>query len=186
MKILSVGRARQRKRQAARAGFTILEILIAMGILLFGMTAILGLLTFGAALGRTAQLRTSAAAVAEAVVADLEETLFPVKDGEAGEPVPFKDRALHGVFDVVYSAQATPNPDPRLNVNGRPLEYKVDVEMSWKSAGVQREKRFTTILLREIPFGERMRRRFVENEPVPAPAAAATPAPTGPSKPAKP
>src|SRR5439155_26732903 len=93
MKILSIGRARQRKRHAARAGFTILEILIAMGILLFGMTAILGLLTFGAALGRTAQLRTSAAAVAEAVVADLEETLFPVKDGEAGEPAPLEGRA---------------------------------------------------------------------------------------------
>jgi hypothetical protein len=46
----------------------------------------------------------------------------------------------------------------------RPLEYRVDVELSWKSGGVQREKRFTTILLREVPFGERLRRRFVDGD----------------------
>jgi hypothetical protein len=57
----------------------------------------------------------------------------------------------------VYSATARPNP-------ARPDEYRVDVDMSWKSEGVQREKRFTTILLREIPFGERLRRQFVEGD----------------------
>ena len=140
---------------ARRGGFTIVEVIIAMGILLFGMTSILGLLTFGAALSRTAQLRTTAAAAAESVTADLEETFFPLVNGEAGEPRRIERRELHGMADVVYSATPVQNPD-------RPLEYRVDVEMSWKSAGVQREKRFTTILLREVPFGERLRRRFVE------------------------
>jgi hypothetical protein len=147
-------RARTSRR---RAGFTILEVLLAMGILLFGMTAILGLLTFGAALSRTAHLRTSSAAAAEAVVADLEETLFPIQDGEPGEPRPIKDRVLEGQEQIVYSAVARPNP-------AQPIEYRVDVDMTWKSAGVQREKRFTTILLREIPFGERLRRQFVQGD----------------------
>jgi hypothetical protein len=40
--------------------------------------------------------------------------------------------------------------------------------------------------LREIPFGERMRRRFVENDPVPAPAVSSSPAPNAPTKPPKP
>lgn len=144
---------------AGRAGFTLVEILLALMILLFGFTAVLGLLTFGAALSRTALLRTSAAAAVEAVVLDLEETLFPLVEGpgggEAGEPEEIVARDVPGLHDVVYSARARPNPD-------RPLEYRVDVELSWKTAGVRRQKRFTTLLVREIPFGERLRRQFVE------------------------
>lgn len=141
----------------ARAGFTIVEVVLAMGILLFGMSSILGLLTFGAALSRTAHLRTNAASAVEAVTADLEETLFPMVKGEAGEPKKITQRDLYGTSEIVYSATPVQNPD-------RPLEYRVDVEMTWKSAGLQREKRFSTILLREVPFGERLRRRFVEGE----------------------
>lgn len=153
-----------------RAGFTILEVIVAMGILLFGMTAILGLLTFGSALSRTAHLRANAASAVNTVMADLEETFFPLVNGEAGEPKAIEKRELRGVDNVVYSAVPHQNPD-------RPLEYKIDVELAWKSGGVQREKRFTTILLREISFGERLRRQFVEGDtgaltPPPAPDAA--------------
>jgi Tfp pilus assembly protein PilE len=144
-------------RAERRAGFTIVEVIVAMGILLFGMTSILGLLTYGAAMSRTAHLRTNASAAVESVMSDLEETFFPMKDGEAGEPVKIEQRELFGVADLVYSATPVQNPD-------RPLEYRVDIEMTWKSAGVQREKRFSTILLREVPFGERLRRRFVEGQ----------------------
>jgi prepilin-type N-terminal cleavage/methylation domain-containing protein len=140
------------KTAHARSGFTILEVLIAMAILLFGMTAILGLLTYGTALSRSAQLRTSAAAAAQATIADLEAAFFPEENGEAGEPRPIEGRAVPGVEGLVYSAHGRPNP-------ARPLEYLVVIEMSWSSQGVQREKRFTTLLQREISFGERLRRR---------------------------
>lgn len=153
----------------SRGGFTIIEVLVALAILVFGMTAILGMLTFGAGLTRTALLRTSAAAASQAVVADLEETLFPPNaagsgadaEGEAGAPVEVKDRVLPSMPDVVYSARAEENP-------ARPLEYRVDVEMSWKAAGVRRATSFSTILVREVPFGERLRRHLLskdENQP---------------------
>jgi hypothetical protein len=141
-----------------RGGFTILEVIVALGILLFGMTAVIGLLTFGVALGRSAELRTEAASVADAVVADLEETFFAGDDDASGtprDPTAIENRELGGVNRVVYSARGRANPD-------RPIEWRVDVDMTWKSAGVQREKRFTTLLLREVPFGERLRRRFIE------------------------
>jgi len=93
--------------RASTAGFTMIEVLIALAILVFGMTAVLGLLTFGAALSKTALLRTSAASAAHAVVADLEETMFPeVKskdpstialdpsENEAGPPVDVVERPL--------------------------------------------------------------------------------------------
>jgi prepilin-type N-terminal cleavage/methylation domain-containing protein len=143
-------------KRSARGGFTLIEVLLALAILLFGMSAVLGLFTFGAALSRSAHLRMVGSSAADAVVADLEETLFPLDaQGEAGEPRPIADRSVPGNPELVYSARATPNPD-------RPLEYKVEIRMRWSSAGVEREKVFTTILLREIPFGERLRRRFVE------------------------
>jgi hypothetical protein len=141
-----------------------IEVLVALAILVFGMTAVLGLLTFGAALSRTALLRTSAASAAHAVVADLEETLFPTgtskdpstsaldpSENEAGPPVDVVERPLPGMPDVVYSAHAVANPD-------RPEEYRVDVEMAWRSVGIRRTTMFRTLLVREIPFGERLRR----------------------------
>ncbi len=138
-----------------RRGFTIVEVVLAMGILMLGATAILGMLTFGAALTRSAQLRATAATAAEAVMADLEQVLFPYEDGEVGEPVEIVDREVPGAPGVVYSAHATVHPED-------PLEYRVDVEMRWQSGGVQRARGFSTILLRELPLGERLRRDFVE------------------------
>jgi hypothetical protein len=89
------------------------------------------------------------------------------------------ERRLAGAEEIVYSAKARANPE-------RPAEYRVDVEMTWSSQGVRREKRFTTILLREIPFGERLRRRFVEHAQTPPAAerAAGQPAETPGGKPA--
>jgi len=138
------------------AGFTIIEVVLAMGVLVLGMTVLLGLLTFGAALSQTAAMRTSSANAIEAVMADLEETLFPLSDdGEVGEPQNIERRALPTAPGVLYSATAVQNPD-------EPLEYLVTVDVTWQASGVQRAQRFETILLREISFGERMRRRFVE------------------------
>lgn len=138
-----------------RAGFTIVEVVLAMGILMLGATAILGMLTFGAALTRSAQLRATAAIAADAVMADLEQVLFPYEDGEVGEPIDIVEREVPGAPGVVYSARATAHPED-------PLEFRVDVEMRWESGGVQRSRGFTTILLREVPLGERLRRDFVE------------------------
>lgn len=145
-----------RHDRSGAAGFTIIEVVFAMAILLVGMTVVLGLLTFGAALGRTAALRTAATAAIDSVVADLEETMFPLlPDGNVGEPEAIEARSVPGARDLVYSATPFENPDHH-------LEYRVDIEMTWKSAGVRRSKKFSTILLRQISFGERLRREFVQ------------------------
>jgi len=162
-------------RPKLKTGMTLVEVLVAMGILLIGMTAILALLTTGAALSRTAVLRTAAASATEAVVEDMRETLFPIAAGEEatggpngntggglwgvpGAPEPIVERVLPGEPNIVYSATVVENPD-------RPGQYRVDVEMSWQSAGVRRARSFSTLLIRELPFGERLRRRVVEGLP---------------------
>jgi type II secretory pathway component PulJ len=139
-----------------KAGFTILEVVLAMGILVIGMTVLLSLFTFGAALSRSAEMRTSAAVAVDAVLADLSETFFPLAaDGSVGAPTAIEERGLASAPGVLYSATPTQNPQ-------RPDEYRVDVHLWWQGGGVRRGETFTTILLREVSFGERMRRRFVE------------------------
>ncbi len=147
---------KSRRTTGGESAFTLLEVVLSLGILLLGVSAVLGLLTFGAALTHAAHARTAAANLTEAVVADLEETLFPLEDdGSAGEPVTITARALPGFAGVTYDAVPTPNPDDD-------EEYRVDVNISWESGGVLRGHDFSILLTRAVPFGERMRRRFVE------------------------
>ena len=159
-----------RKTAARRAGFTIVEVVLAMGILLLGMTSILGMLSFGAALSRTAQLRASSAAAAEAVVADLEETLFGLfldpatGDLVVGAPRDVVDRPVPGHPGILYSAVATPVDPGSGGLNDDARRYRVDVSMRWITGGQTRSREFTTLLLREVPFGERMRRLFVSGQ----------------------
>ena len=157
------------RSNARRAGFTIVEVVLAMGLLLLGMSAVLGLLTFGAALARTAALRTGAAAAAEAVVADLEETLFPLVvdpltgDRSAGEPHEINGRDVPGHPGLVYSAHAKLVPAAEDGPPG-PQRYRVDVEVSWTASGRRKAQVFSVLLLREVPFAERLRREFLDGE----------------------
>jgi type II secretory pathway pseudopilin PulG len=174
--------------RARRAAFTIVEILVAMMILLIGMSAILGLLSFGAAMTRAAQLRTAASASVEAVVADLEETLFPITrdpttgDWSVGEPPEITDHPVAGYPGVTYTAKAKPDPTEIGGPDGA-LRYDVTVDMHWTAGGQTRSKTFHTLLLRQVPFGERLRREFIEHR-VDAPAAPpAAPPATGDHKP---
>ena len=159
--MISSGRHRGRA-----SGFTLIEILIALSILLIGVTSVLGLLTFGATMSRAAVLRGHSAAAVEAVCADLEDRMFPivVEDGESrvGDPIAIQDRPVPGFEGLTYTAHATPNETQEKEV-GRALEYKVDVELSWMSGGVKKSRTYTTLLLREVSFGERLRREFIEH-----------------------
>ena len=173
-----------RRPHAENAGFTIVEIVVAMGILLLGMTSVLGLLSFGAALSRTAQLRNASASAVEGIVADLEESLFPlVLDPATGRttvglPRAIADRPVPGHPGLVYSAVAT--GDPTDNRPGGPVRWRVDVTLSWSTSGRRHTKTFTTLLLREVPFGERLRREARVSDPAADPLTAD---PTGPREP---
>lgn len=144
-----------------RGGFTLLEVILAASLLAAGMSMILGVFNFGAAVVRNAELRSLSAGAVEALISDLEETLFQLQpDGSVGEPEEIIDRPVPGRPGVRYSVIATPNTallDPR----GVPREYVVQVVVTWTSSGVERAATWTTLMLREVPFGARMRRRFV-------------------------
>jgi len=160
-----------------RGGFTLLEVVLAMTILFVGVTAVLGLLSFGAALTRTAALRSEAADAIEAVVRDLEQSFFPVteEDGRlvAGAPRPIEERPVPAHPGLVYSAVGTPlapagGPEPAGFDGGAALEYRVDVELRWSAGQATRSQRFRVLLTREVPFEERLRRGLGGNPLPPA------------------
>ena len=152
------------QHRAREGGFTLLEVMLALGLLLIGLSTLLGLFSFGAALSRSSLLASEAAGAVDAVMADLEDHFFPLQeDGTAGPPEDVVDRPVPGHDELVYTARATPRPE-LTDRRGEPVEYRVDVEISWSSRGARRSHELTTVLLREVPFGERMRRRFVEGD----------------------
>ncbi len=154
----------QPSARTTQAGFTLIEVLLAAGLLVAGMSMILGVFNFGSAMSRTAELRSLASGTVEAIMGDLEETLFTINDdGSIGEPIAIEDRAVPGRQGVVYSITATGQPssvDPEevgLGA-GLPREYVVEINVQWQASGIKKNETWTTIMLREVPFGARMRK----------------------------
>lgn len=161
----------RRTRRRAR-GFTILEVVFSMGILLIGLSVVLGLLSFGAGLGTSSVRRAEAAAALEFVVADLEERLFPLAaDGTVGEPRDLVDVPVPGYERLVYSTVATPDPD---HVGPGPILYRVVIHLKWRQSGQDRLLSVATLMPRQVPFGERLRRALLGGGGAPAVAEGAS------------
>lgn len=158
----------------ATRGMTLLEVVLALGILAIGMASVLSLLSFGAALSTQAERRAGAAAVLGAVLPSLEERLFPLEaDGTVGEPAVFEDRPVPGHPGYTHSVRAQ-RIEPA--APGLPELWRVDVAIHWRGAGGRRDLDFTTVYPRAVPFGERLRQSVLGGGARPAPAPPATPA----------
>jgi hypothetical protein len=105
-----------------------------MGIFPVGMTAILGLLTFGAALSRTAQLRTHSPPAVHRHGRPRGDAVSRSSTGKRAS----RRRSRSAPCPDSPTSSTPANP---VQIPTGPLEYRVDVELSWKSAGVQREER---------------------------------------------
>jgi len=90
-------------------GFTLLEVMIALGILAIGLTAALGLFTAAAASGRRAEQLVNASMLADSEIAEIEARLtgsFKLKDFSPLSP---EDRQA---LDLDDPGPATPAPMP--------------------------------------------------------------------------
>jgi len=133
-------------------GFTLVEVMVAMGILVVGMSTVLGLLSFALSLHRTSAERAESALALEAVVGELRANAFAIqKNGEAGEPQEIRQQLVPSHDGLLYSARFRENP----KLSG---EYLVELDISWKEKGRLRSQSYRTILSQEIPFEERMKR----------------------------
>jgi hypothetical protein len=126
-------------------------MLVAMALLAVGLSTVLALFTFGAALRRTSAERERAGLAAEALVAQLRDSLFPLEsDGSAGDPPALVDQPVPNAPGLLYSVRLREDEEV-------PGAFFAEIEISWKERGRRRGERFETILVREVPFDRRVR-----------------------------
>jgi len=154
-----------RNARAPRAGLTILEVVLAMGILAMGLAAVISIFTSSASLGVAARQRAEAASALEFVVADVRERLFPLdEDGNALEPARVVREPVPGFDGLTYSAAAMPvsaSMGP-----GLPPLFRVDVTIHWSSQGRARGLEHAILVPGAVSLGERLRRELFGIEPI--------------------
>lgn len=163
-----------RPRSARAAGFTLLEVMVALGVLAIGATAAFGLLVAAASTGRRAEHEVQAALIAENAFNDLQRDMVSVQLDAlddlplAGSPeAPLPDPTLRPAAETryllhhsrpeQYPAWMRAFPGYSLDVTITPLEgpvpdqawqYLVEVDVRWSERGKRRGTTFATILLR--------------------------------------
>ena len=121
-----------------------------MGILVVGVSSVLGLLAFGAALQRTAERRGETSLAAEQVVADLRDSFVLQKDGSvSGPPSLTMDRDIEGHPTLKAHIELKKNPS-------LDSEYFATIQIQWMERGKMRSEDFRAIVEREAPFGQRV------------------------------
>jgi len=130
------------------SGFTLIEILLAIGILAIGITAVLSLFMMGARSHRRATDRTRSALLADTLVnqirADLAETLPANRYNEVGNYIWLRDRATDKDIKLENQNPASHADFPefryyvtfaKLYPDGRDY-YKVKIIVVWDTAGL--------------------------------------------------
>ena len=145
-------------------GFTLLEVIVAMGVLGVGATAAFSLLVAGASAGRRAERSVEAALLAENVLDDLHADLnlaledvesFPLASGVLpdAEGVNPETRLLvrEGTWsaypDYIYDVALTPLPGPDPD---QPWEYLVEVVVRYVTEPETPIATFELVVLRGV------------------------------------
>lgn len=128
-------------RRQKNTGFTLVEVLVAMGVLMIGLTSALALIAAAASTHKKSIDQTNAAFIAEAVVASVEQRLHNVNKLDE---LMAADQQIAGYPLYRYSVFVHP-------LNQDQSEVLVAVSVYWDSGGRKLAKTYQTILLREIP-----------------------------------
>jgi hypothetical protein len=151
--------------------FSLLEIIVALGVLAVGASAAFALLVAAASAGRRAEHHVNAALMAETILNDVkgefDETFdvsaFPLAssadpipglepDPDRPEPQPETRYLVRGgtiktyagySYDIAITPLEGPIPD-------NPWHFLVEVEVRWSNRGQRRSAVYSTVMLRRI------------------------------------
>lgn len=156
-----------------RAEFSLLEIIVALGVLAIGATAAFALLVAAAAAGRRAEHQVNASLLAETLLNDaqalLEEGGVNLQDlskaadadpvpGGPTPTVPTQQEGLETRF-LERNAQTKSYPGYKFDIAVTPLEspeagktwhYLIEVEVRWSEKGKRRSAVFQTVRLKTL------------------------------------
>jgi prepilin-type N-terminal cleavage/methylation domain-containing protein len=146
--------------RTARA-FTLLEVLIALGIMAVGLTAAIGLFTAATAMHKRAIDQTTAALIADLALADARAAVTLSFDPKA---VPLEVRRPAGdgrppVFYLKHDAKLPEYPGYAYDVFLTPVDaaepdeadaFFAEARVRWKQANRERATEMTTVILRRV------------------------------------
>jgi prepilin-type N-terminal cleavage/methylation domain-containing protein len=134
-------------------GFTLLEMMVALAILLLGFTSLLAAMSAGAGLRRGADARIEAGLLAEEVFHRLRSESFAVSPG--GSVLETDPKAMQGTAEhfggMRWMAAFT-------KADERPDLVLATVTVRWMEEGDFVQQEFRTMLPRQEPLGARVER----------------------------
>jgi hypothetical protein len=139
--------------RSGEAGFTLAEMLAALGILLFGVTALLGSMTSSVAKRRTADARHELTALCDAIVHKVTHENVRAAGDESMpselEFPPIVDQPAPGFPGMRWSCTAVADDD-------RPELWLLRIEMRWFEADEEVSSEFVRIVPRQLPLRARV------------------------------
>ena len=146
------GRPRGRAR-----GFTLMEVMVALGVLALGIGGVLAMFTGAAAIHRRALDETAAAIIAESAAAEFRaefnadavraEASADVSRRKYQDPVAVEREPVPGF--PLYSCSLRPTVLERERQTGRAVQVYLEVAVVWQRRGAPHEEVYRTILFRE-------------------------------------
>ena len=141
------------QEHSSTAGFTLAEMLAALAILLFGVTALLGALSSSIAQRRTTDARHELTALCDLAMQRVQQEAIRSTSGDSSpfdlEFVPLLDQPVPGFPGMTWSATATED-------ESRPELWLVKIEARWLDEGEPVVAEFLRIVPRQLPLRDRV------------------------------
>jgi len=137
-------------------GFTLVEMLAAIGILTLGLTAVVGVMSVGVSTRRGAELRHRAVLAVDQVLLGVATDYFPAQPPaeDGAEPPPLEPLIIDPIPDfpeLKARVEFTADPDV-------PNMVLVSVWVSWLEEGLSVGEKFQRVMDRRAPFFQRVAR----------------------------
>jgi len=143
----------ERADLSAQRGFTLAEMLAALAILLFGVTALLGALSSSISQRRSTDARHELTALCDLAMHRVRYEAIRSTTGSSApfdlEFVPLEDQEVPGFPGMSWSASATEDEN-------RPLLWLVKVEVRWLEDGEDVVAEFFRVVPRQLPMRDRV------------------------------
>jgi uncharacterized protein (TIGR02598 family) len=164
------------QRGTSERGFTLVELLVAMGLLMMGMTAVIGLFAVGLDQLRDARVRADAGDALPRILDDVEGRLFDAVSrslnaqaldfqsaGSAGEVLPEQlthkeELRVPGLDDLRYAYTAQRIP-------GRELQYLTEIRVDWRIRGKTSARTLKSVFELRPTLVQRAAERALRYEP---------------------
>ncbi|MCB9878467.1 MAG: type II secretion system protein [Planctomycetes bacterium] len=145
--------ATTRDRAGGEGGFTLAEMLAALAILLFGVTALLGALSASINQRRSADAMLEFSTLCDYAVQKVQQQAVRSSTGSSLpfdlDFVPQVDQPAPGFPGMTWSANAIVDPD-------RPDLWLVQITASWLDEGEETRAEFFRVLPRQLPLRDRV------------------------------